>query len=80
MMDGLLSQFVVLLLLIYIAIAGEYFTTCVEDAGRQCPQTNNRTEFLLNIKKGGVDILSTERYLYDFFLCEEYNFDCGYLA
>lgn len=31
------------------------------------------------MKKGGSDILSTNAYMYDFMLCEEYNYDCGYL-
>ena len=31
------------------------------------------------MKKGGIDILSTETYMYDYFLCEEYNYDCGYM-
>lgn len=31
------------------------------------------------MKKGGTNVLSTSTYLYDFFLCEEYNYDCGYV-
>jgi hypothetical protein len=33
----------------------------------------------MNIKKGGTNILSPNDYDKNFFLCEEYNFDCGYV-
>ena len=60
-------------------IASVYYSSCEESANRECPYLANRTDFLLNLKKGGTDILSTSTYLYDFFLCEEYNYDCGYV-
>ena len=56
-----------------------YFSSCGESDGRQCPYITNRTEYLLNLKKGGTNILSTDVYMNSFFLCEEYNYDCGYM-
>jgi hypothetical protein len=36
-------------------------------------------EYLMTIKKGGSNALSAADYDKNFFLCEEYNFDCGYV-
>jgi len=44
-----------------------------------CPQKGNLTEYLLGLKKGSTDILSLSDYNKNFFLCEEYGFDCGYV-
>lgn len=59
MMTTLKNLSTLLFFFLQAVYCGEYFTTCVENANRECPQTDNRTEFLLNIKKGGADILST---------------------
>ena len=33
----------------------------------------------MTIKKGGSNVLSTADYDKNFFLCEEFTFDCGYV-
>jgi hypothetical protein len=57
-----------------------YTTSCpVESLTRVCPQKGNLTEYLLSLKKGSSDILSLSDYDKNFFVCEEYAFDCGYV-
>ena len=59
-----------------------YASSCDNESlniSRTCPQKDNITEYLLSIKKGGTNILSTADYDKNFFLCEEYTFDCGYV-
>ena len=64
--------------LIILTSQDAFYSTCPEAANRDCPNAENQTDFLLNMKKGGSDILSTNTYMYDFMLCEEFNYDCGY--
>lgn len=62
---------VLTLALVSLSITADvYYTPCAESSGRTCPSSTNRTDFLLSMKKGGTNILSTSTYLYDFFLCE----------
>ena len=46
-----------------------FYSTCSDDVSRSCPNSDNQTDFLLSMKKGGTDILSTEPYMYDFMIC-----------
>ena len=48
-----------------------YFSSCDEstDATRSCSNSINQTDFLLSLKKGGVNILSTAPYTTNYFLC-----------
>ena len=55
---------------IAMTIQDAFYSTCPEAANRDCPNAENQTDFLLNMKKGGSDILSTNTYMYDFMLCE----------
>lgn len=55
-----------------------YFTSCSESSSRVCTYGTNVTDKLLAMKKGGSNILSTNNYDSSFYLCEEYNYDCGY--
>lgn len=75
-----MKSLIILFAIVSLSLQSDvFFTPCVENANRQCSSSTNRTDFLLSMKKGGTNILSTSDYLYDFFLCEEYNYDCGYL-
>ncbi len=57
-----------------------YTTSCpVESSTRVCPQKGNLTEYLMTLKKGSSDLLSLADYDKNFFVCEEYAFDCGYV-
>jgi hypothetical protein len=56
-----------------------YYTTCSESATRPCNYGTNVTDRLLNLKKGGSNVLSANDYDATFFPCEEYNYGCGYL-
>lgn len=69
----------ILLCLPYLVLLDPYYACCTESTDRTCPNDENQTDYLQNMKKGGSDILSTNDYMYDFMLCEEYNHDCGYL-
>lgn len=78
-----LSGIILILLLIHVhsTTYPVYASSCdSESPTRVCPQEGNITEYLLGLKKGGSDILSTSDYDSDFFLCEEYTFDCGYVT
>ena len=44
-----------------------------------CPYGTNSTDRLLNLKKGGQDCVLAGTYRNSFFLCEEYNYNCGYM-
>ena len=33
----------------------------------------------MSIKKGGTNVLSSSDFDKNFYLCEEYTFDCGYV-
>lgn len=37
------------------------------------------TDYLMSLKKGSSDLLSLADYDKNFFVCEEYAFDCGYV-
>lgn len=57
-----------------------YASSCsVESATRICSQKGNITKYLLGMKRGSSEILSVLDYDKNFFLCEEYGFDCGYV-
>lgn len=64
-----------------IAVSPVYASSCPTESvsPRICPQNPNVTDYLLYIKKGGIDIISKNDYDPNFFLCEEYNYDCGYV-
>lgn len=55
-----------------------YYSSCAESASRSCVYGTNVTDRLLNMKKGGSNVLSPLDYDASFFPCEEYNFNCGY--
>lgn len=55
-----------------------YYSSCAESANRTCVYGTNVTDRLLNMKKGGSNVLSTADYDLPFFPCEEYNYNCGY--
>lgn len=55
-----------------------YYSPCGESTNRTCVYGTNVTDRLLNMKKGGSNVLSTNDYDASFFPCEEYNFNCGY--
>lgn len=55
-----------------------YYSSCSESATRTCVYGTNVTDRLLNMKKGGSNVLSTADYDLPFFPCEEYNYNCGY--
>ena len=63
-----------LTLTFYLASSIEYpiyTSSCAsESATRLCTQRNNLTEYILSLKKGGTNILSTSDYDKNFFLCE----------
>lgn len=46
-----------------------YYSPCDDDVGRVCSSGDNKTNLLMNYKRGGTDILSSSVYIYDFFLC-----------
>ena len=79
MIPAQLQYLLVIELLLIGAHAEAYFATCEESEARVCGNTDNRTEFLESMKKGGPDVLSTDVYLYEYLLCEEFNYDCGFL-
>lgn len=57
-----------------------YASSCdTQSATRLCTQKDNVTEYLLSLKKGGTNILATDDYDDNYFLCEQYTFDCGYV-
>jgi hypothetical protein len=63
----------------YVSFANNiYYTSCTESSSRLCTYGTNVTDKLLAMKKGGSNILSTNNYDSSFYLCEEYNYDCGY--
>ena len=65
-----LSNWLVTLAIVSLSVSADvFYSSCAETNGRACPYITNRTDFLLNMKKGGTNILSTSTYLYDFFLC-----------
>ena len=68
-MNKMRTMFLMILFLPYLTLNDAYYSTCTEDANRQCPNSDNLTSFLETMKKGGTDILSTETYMYDFILC-----------
>jgi hypothetical protein len=79
-------QFLILTVLISTATSNllfpVYASSCDTESlniSRTCPQKDNITEYLMTIKKGGSNVLSTADYDKNFFLCEEFTFDCGYV-
>jgi hypothetical protein len=76
----MLRTYAVLALFLIVSSANSpYYTTCSESATRPCTYGTNVTDRLLNLKKGGSNVLSTSDYDTTFFPCEEYNNGCGYL-
>lgn len=68
-----------ILLIAFVSAANTvYYSSCSESANRTCIYGTNVTDKLLSVKKGGSNILSTNDYEIYFYLCEEYNYDCGY--
>ena len=63
------AKLLILAGILVLSLEEAYFSTCAEDANRFCPNSANQTDFLLTMKKGGSDILSTDTYMYDFMLC-----------
>ena len=55
------------------------YTPCSESTSRLCPSAINVTERLLSLKRGGQFIITTGTYNPSFYLCEEYNYNCGYM-
>jgi hypothetical protein len=55
-----------------------YYSSCSESATRTCSYGSNVTDKLLSMKKGGSNVLSTNNYDSTFYICEEYDYDCGY--
>lgn len=68
----LLKQNIALIFILFIGevLTEAYFSPCGENDGRDCSASTNRTEYLLSMKKGGSEILSTEVFMEDFFRCE----------
>ena len=78
-MNASLNRLLLISLLLSVSLANSlFYTACTESATRVCPFGTNVTDKLLSFKKGGSNILSTANYESNFFLCEEYNYDCGY--
>lgn len=73
-------RFLLILAIIWLvsSAAQVYYTSCGESATRSCVYGTNVTDRLLNMKKGGSNVLSTNDYDASFFPCEEYNYNCGY--
>lgn len=46
-----------------------YYSSCGESAARPCVYGTNVTDRLLNMKKGGSNVLSTNNYDASFFPC-----------
>ena len=66
------------LILLVSPASSVYYSSCGESASRSCVYGTNVTDRLLNMKKGGSNVLSTNDYDSSFFPCEQYNFNCGY--
>ena len=61
-----------LLLLLILSVSCQssvYYTPCAESTTRTCPYGTNTTDRLLNLKKGGQRIVTTNTYDSDFYLC-----------
>ena len=57
----------------YSSVYPVYASSCDNESlniSRTCPQRDNLTEYILNLKKGGTNLLSTADYDKNFFLCE----------
>lgn len=76
MLKGLL--WIVILAYVSQAVSVHY-SPCTESATRVCSYGTNVTDKLLNFKKGGSFAIQTNTFDQNFYLCEEYNFNCGYL-
>lgn len=61
------------------ALSSAYYTPCSESTSRLCSYGVNVTERYLNLKRGGSQSVLKNTYESDFYLCEEYNYNCGYL-
>jgi len=73
------TVFLLGLILLVSSTSSVHYTSCGESGSRPCVYGSNVTDRLLNMKKGGSNVLSTNNYDASFFPCEEYNFNCGYL-
>jgi hypothetical protein len=75
-----MRRIVALLTIIWLVSSASsvYYSSCSESTTRPCAYGTNATDRLLNMKKGGSNVLSTADYDTTFFPCEEYNFNCGY--
>ncbi len=62
----------ILAILLVSSTSSVHFTTCTESSSpaRSCIYGTNVTDRLLNMKKGGSDVLSTANYDATFFPCE----------
>lgn len=73
-----LSLFLLVSLFVSCLSAPNY-TTCSESSVRVCPYGLNSTAYLVRLKRGGPSSAITNSYDPSFSLCEEYNYNCGYL-
>lgn len=76
----MLKAFVIVLILAFVLHTGSvHYSPCSESATRVCSYGTNVTDKVLNFKKGGSSAAQTNTFSQNFYLCEEYNFNCGYL-
>lgn len=76
----MLSLRLVLTLSLFVScLSNVYFTPCSESTSRLCPFGTNSTAYLIRLKRGGTSAATINSYDPSYFLCEEYNYNCGYL-
>lgn len=76
----MLNHHLLLVLSLFVScLATVYYTPCSESASRLCPFGTNSTAYLIRLKRGGFSAANVNSYDPSYFLCEEYNYNCGYL-
>lgn len=74
-----MRAFIIISLILFVSSTNTiYYSSCSESATRTCSYGTNVTDRLLALKKGGTDVLSTNNYDPTHFVCENYDYDCGY--
>lgn len=76
----MLKSFLVVVILAFVSgTTSVHYSPCSESTSRVCSYGTNLTNRVLNFKKGGSLASRTNTFDQNFYLCEEYNFNCGYL-
>jgi hypothetical protein len=75
----MLMKALLLAMLCVSCLGSLFYSPCSESTARVCPQGSNVTDRLLNLKKGGQNCVTQGTYQPQFYLCDEYNYNCGYM-